>query len=285
MNDNGKVNRRILAALKQPDPLQRLESAYRTYPTTFYSPDVKRLYLRLFESTALQVHYVEVFARMEPALGAEVAEKCENHLAEQLQTLSDNVDRAIEAGEALKQANGLTQQVSFLPDGLAVDVRVTSPILRKYLILMEKSEQMIALLETLRIDGVITTAMCDTRRAQLKAQIKTFARAARQLANSLRSRDNAAHKSPGAAKPAVKVDGKAEATVPATGTSDNGAAHARHAAHTGNGSANAADSAIKAVEDELGKRWPPVAKPRQKRGRLNNKRTGEFGNRLPTGEL
>lgn len=269
MNDNGKVNRRIMESLKRPDPLKRLESAYRTYPTTFCSPDVKRLYLRFFESTALQVHYVEVIARMEPALGAEVAEKCENHLAEQIKKLIDEVDKAIDAGEALKQANGLTQQASFLPDGLMVQVRVTSPIMRKYLILMEKTEQMIALLETLRIDGVITSAMCDTRRGQLKAQIKTFARAARHLATSLRSRAEAAQKAHDAGKAAEKVVGNAQATAGATGISGNGAngdgaEHARHIEHPDNGSGNAAEGAIKEVEGKFAQRWRPVAAPKQK---------------------
>ena len=265
MNDNGKVNQRILASLKKPDPLKRLESAYRTYPTTFYSPDVKRLYLRFFESSALQVHYVEVIARLEPALGADVAEKCENHLAEQLKKLIDEVDKAIDAGEALKQANGLTQQVSFLPDGLAVEVRVTSPIMRKFLILMEKTEQMIALLETLRIDGVISTAACDTRRGQLKAQIKTFARAARQLATSLRARTEAAPKPQDVGRPAEKMNGTtAQAVAAATEISGNGAEHTRHAEYAGNGSGSAAEGAIKDVEDKLGKRWRPVAEPKQK---------------------
>jgi hypothetical protein len=268
MNDNGKVNQRILASLKRPDPLKRLESAYRTYPTTFYSPDVKRLYLRFFESAALQVHYVEVIARMEPALGAEVAERCESHLAGQIQKLIDEVDKAIEAGESLKQANGLTQQVSFLPDGLAVEVRVTSPIMRKFLILMEKTEQMIALLETLRIDGVITTAMCDTRRGQLKAQIKMFASAARRIATSLRSRAKAALKRPHAPKPAVETNGSPEAPAVATETSGNGA-NGNGAQHTsrpeiaGNGSGEVALETIQEVQATLGKRWRGVSEPKQ----------------------
>ena len=271
MNDNGNVNRRILASLKKPDPLQRLESAYRSVTTTFCSPDVKRLYLRFFESTALQVHYIEVFARIEPALGAEVAEKCENHLAEQLQKLIENVDNAIDAGEALKQANGLTQQASFLPDGLVAEVRVTSPIMRRYLILMEKTDQMIALLETLRIDGVVTTPACDTRRGQLKAQIKTFNGAARRLAMSLRARAAAAHKSADSAKQIQRKsrpgnDPASPATVPANGTNGNGAEHAAPQPEIAAiASGDPADSAIEEVKAKLGKRWRGVAEPKQQK--------------------
>lgn len=268
MNDNGRVNQKILASLlKKSDPLKKLESAYRTYPTTFRSPDVKRLYLRFFESTALQLHYIEVIARVERALGAEVAEKCENHLNEQLKILIDEVDKAIDAGEALKQANGLTQDVNFLPEGLVVDVRVTSPIMRQFLILMEKTEQMITLLETLRIDGVITTPMCDTRRGQLKAQIKNFNRAARQLAKSLRSRVEDAHRPPATATSKARRNRTARAVYPgaaAPGNGSGGATDARQPERPGNGSGDAADGAIKDVQDQLRTRWRPVAEPRQK---------------------
>jgi hypothetical protein len=273
MSDNGKVNRRILASLKKTDPLKGLEGAYRTYPTTFYSPDVKRLYLRFFEGTALQVHYVEVIARMEPALGPEAAEKCENHLLEQVTKLIGEVDKAIDTGAALMQANGLTQEVLFLPDGLEVQVRVTSPIMRNYLKLMEKTEQMIGLLETLRIDGVITTAMCDTRRGQLKAQIKLFASASRRIATSLRSRAAAAHKAQHATKPADKTNGNAEAPAVAidnpgngtNGANGNGAEHAGPSEIAGNGSGEIPEEAIREVQATLGKRWRGVAEPKQQK--------------------
>jgi len=266
MNDNGKVNRRILASLKGPDPLQRLESAYRSVTTTFCSPDVKRLYLRFFESTALQVHYIEVFARIDLALGAEVAEKCENHLAEQLQKLIENVDNAIEAAEALKQANGLTQQATFLPDGLVVEVRVTSPIMRRYLILMEKTEQMIALLETLRIDGVVTTAACNTRRGQLKAQIKTFNSAARRVAMSLRARAKAARKSAESSKQIQRGSRTGNDPASPKTVAGNGAEHTAPLAEiAGIASGDPADSAIEDVKAKLGKRWRGVAEPKQQK--------------------
>jgi hypothetical protein len=230
MNDNGNVNRRILASLKKPDPLQRLESAYRSVTTTFCSPDVKRLYLRFLRARPCGCTTSRFSRELNPHWGRG-RRKCENHLAEQLQKLIENVDNAIEAGEALKQANGLTQQASFLPDGLVAEVRVTSPIMRRYLVLMEKTDQMIALLETLRIDGVVTTAACDTRRGQLKAQIKTFNGAARRLAMSLRARGEAAHKAADSAKQIQRKsrpgnDPASPATVPADGTNDNGAEHA-----------------------------------------------------------
>ena len=78
MEDPGQINQKILDKLQGPDALRKLESAYRDYPTTFYSPEVKRLYLRFYDITTVNVHYVEVIARLKEGLGAEAAEECDN---------------------------------------------------------------------------------------------------------------------------------------------------------------------------------------------------------------
>ena len=188
IEEEGSINKRILQKNQGPDALRKLESAYRDYPTAFYSAEVKRLFLRFFDITTLQVHYVEVIVRLKEGLGAEVAEKCEAHLNDQIKKLLDEVDRGIDGAHALMQANGLTKEAAFLQAPITFSVRVTSPIMRNYLRLMEKTDQLIRMMETLRIDGVVSTAQCDSRRGVLKRHIKIFATSARRLANDLRVR-------------------------------------------------------------------------------------------------
>ena len=262
MNDDGKINQRILASLHRTDPLKKLESAYRTYPTTFFSPDLKRLYLRFFEITAVNVHYVEVIARMEPNLGPEVAEKCEGHLMDRMQTILDEVDKALDGAAALMQANGLTQEVRYLADGLELEVRVTSPIMRNYLKLMEKTEQLIGLLETLRIDGVISNAQCDGRRGALKAQVKTFASAARQVAVELRARARRRSED----KPSVDhvAASNAAVAIHANGSNGEGSPVSEPAPAEQRGAA-IAEPVIEGMEKDLKKRWRSVAPPKDKR--------------------
>jgi hypothetical protein len=267
---NGVVNQRILATLQHSDRLRKLESAYRAYPATFYSPDLKRLYLRFFDVTAVNVHYVEVIARVEPNLGADVAEHCEAHLHKRLQAILEDVDTALDGATTLMQANGLTKEAKFLPDGLDVEVRVTSPIMRNYLKLMEKSEQLIGLLETLRIDGVITTALCDSRRGALKAQIKTFAAAARRLATQLRERVRAGRPAKTEKAAAKQVAKKSNGGAPAGPKKKKrkkrkGSAKQKPVPAPGNGQGTVAEEEIGVMETMLKRRWRNVKPPEDPR--------------------
>lgn len=187
MDDSGQINEKILSKLQGVNALRKLESAYRDYPTTFCSPDMKRLFLRFFDVTTVNVHYIEVVVRMKPTLGPEVAEKCEAHLEERLTGLLAEVDQELDGAAALMQSNGLTKEAKFLAQPLLFEVRVTSPLMRRYLKLMEKIDQLIRMIETLRIDGVLSTIQCDSRRMLLKRHIKMFAGAARRIAQELRA--------------------------------------------------------------------------------------------------
>lgn len=184
------------------DRLVKLESAYRSYRATFNSPDVKRLFLRFFDVTTVNVHFVEVVARVDPRLGTDIAERCENYLSDRLKRTIEEVDEAIDGAVALMNANGLTEEAEFLQAGLEMSVRVLSPIAREYLKLMEKTDRLIGLLETLRIDGVISSPQCDSRRGNVKWQVKLFAAYARKIAMELRAQ---ARKSDDLAKSAPAV--------------------------------------------------------------------------------
>jgi hypothetical protein len=63
MSDDGRINERILANLRKKDWLEKLESAYLVYPTDLHSPEIKRLYLRFFDVTSLNVHFIQVYCR------------------------------------------------------------------------------------------------------------------------------------------------------------------------------------------------------------------------------
>lgn len=205
MKDRGNINQRILARMKRRDALRKLESAYREYPSTFYTPEIKRLFIRFYDITTLNVHYIEVIVRLREG-GNNVAEKCEELLTSEIRRLLDDVDKSLDAAGALMQANGLTKEAEFLADSLTFNARVTSPIMRSYLRLMEKIDQLIRMLETLRIDGVLTTPHCESRRQVLKMHIKAFAGSARRLAQELRARDAEVASSAVKAKGAVAQD-------------------------------------------------------------------------------
>jgi hypothetical protein len=61
--DDGRINNRILAKEAKEDYLACVESARRKIETTFYSPEIKRLFLRCFDSMQLNTHFISVIAR------------------------------------------------------------------------------------------------------------------------------------------------------------------------------------------------------------------------------
>ena len=137
-------------------------------------------------------------------------------MTEQIRNLLEDADKGLDRFHALMQTNGLTKEADFLGEPMTFAVRVTSPIMRNYLRLMEKIDQLIRMMETLRIDGVLTTAQCDTQRNLLKRQIKRFAGAARGIASKLRARAAKFEKMHAERPPTPLTDDKKEALSVAT---------------------------------------------------------------------
>jgi len=182
-------NEKLLAKMASYDALAGIEAAYRLRSTTLHSPHMKRLFFRFFDRTQRQLHYIEVVARMEPALGADVADRCEKVLQERLQQLEADIDRVTELAVAALRANASSEQdPSFLAGGLTIPVRVISNISRQLLRIIEKVDYYYGLLEGLRIDGAIPTRECDDRTGNLKLQLKRFAGGTLRMALRLRQR-------------------------------------------------------------------------------------------------
>lgn len=187
--DDGRINQRILAREAKRDFLAQVESARRKLPTTFYSPEVKRLFLRCFDSMQLNAHFISVIARIR--LAAEMVEKVEASIREQIEKQTAEVNKAIDGAEALFKANGITSLAEYDAPPLAIDVRVISALGRRYLELICKVDQLMPMLETLAIDEVITQQELDVRKAMYKRTIKRVVNTTRALAGGLRRRMNA----------------------------------------------------------------------------------------------
>src|SRR5882762_5843034 len=70
-----RINARILAKELKKDYLVRVEAARRKIPSSFSRPEVKRLFLRYFDSMQLNIYVMSVIARIK--LPDEMIEKLE----------------------------------------------------------------------------------------------------------------------------------------------------------------------------------------------------------------
>jgi hypothetical protein len=218
VDDNGRINERIVARETKKDYLAKVESARRKIPATFCSPEVKRLFLRFFDSMQLHTHFISIIARTR--LPSEAVQKVEEGVKDKLEKLTSEVNEAIDGAAALFKAHGITSQAEYDAQPLRMEVRVISALGRRYLELMLKVDQLMPMLETLAIDEVITQNEIDLRKALFKRRLKSVAHSTRTLAAGIRRRMNALADQPAEPSSGVapKVPTAQPSDAPASGS-------------------------------------------------------------------
>ena len=186
--DEGGVNARILAKEAKAD-FRRVEAASLKMPTRFNSAEGKRFFARLFNTLQLNTHFISVIARTR--LDHEDVAKIENTIRDQMDTVSENLNKAIDGAEVLFKAHAITSTATYDTVPLDVEVHVLSSSGRRFLEVLGKLDQLMPLLQTLEIHEVITTQAVDIQRASLKRQVRDIANGARNFAMGLRRRMNA----------------------------------------------------------------------------------------------
>lgn len=186
--DEGGVNARILAKETKAD-FRRIEAASLKMSARFTSAEGKRFFVRLFSTLQLNTHFISVIARTR--LDHDDVAKVETVIRTQLDTVNENLNKAIDGAEALFKANGITGMATYDTIPLDIEVGVLSSAGRRFLEVLGKLDQLMPLLQTLEIHEVITTQAVDIERAKLKRQVRDVANGARNLAMGLRRRMNA----------------------------------------------------------------------------------------------
>lgn len=186
--DQGGANARILAREAKVD-FRRVEAASLKIATRFSSAEGKRMFVRMFNTLQLNMHFISVIARTR--LDHEDIGKIETALRGRIDAATASLNEAIDGAEALFKAHGITSVASYDTVPLDVDVRVLSSISRRFLEVLVKLDQLMPLLQTLEIHEVVSAQAVDQQRAALKRKVREVANAARNLATGLRRRMNA----------------------------------------------------------------------------------------------
>lgn len=220
--DQGAVNARILAKEVKAD-FRRIETASVKMMTHFTSAEGKRIFVRYFATLQLNAHFISVIAPIK--LKHEDIERVEGALRAQLETVTDDLNKAIDGAELLFKNNGITSLATYDTKPLELEVGIISSIGRRYFEALNKLDQLMPLLQTLEIHEVITARDADIQRAGFKRAVRAMAHSVRNLSTGLRRRMNElAPKEPERAQvKTAKVDGKLE-TVTDEASADSGAA-------------------------------------------------------------
>lgn len=186
--DDGAVNARILAKEVKVD-FRRVEAASVKMMTRLTSAEAKRQFVRYFSTLQLNAHFVSVIARTR--LQPEDIARVEALLREQLVSVADELNKAIDGAEALFKTHGITRVATYDTLPLELEVGIMSSAGRRYFEIINKLDQVMPMLQTLEVHEVITTVEVDIQRAHFKRLIRNLARSARNLASGLRRRMNA----------------------------------------------------------------------------------------------
>ncbi len=186
--DQGGVNARILAKETKAD-FRRVEAASLKMLTRFTSAEGKRFFVRLFNTQQLNAHFISVIARTR--LDHDDIAQVESAIRTQMETVTENLNKAIDGAEALFKANGITSSATYDTVPLDVQVGVLSSSGRRFLEVLGKLDQLMPLLQTLEIHEIISAQQVDIQRAGLKRQVRDVANGTRNFAMGLRRRMNA----------------------------------------------------------------------------------------------
>ena len=171
--DQGGANARILAREAKVD-FRRVEAASLKIATRFSSAEGKRMFVRMFNTLQLNMHFISVIARTR--LDHEDIGRIETALRGRIDAATASLNEAI---DSLGDDDG-TEALKDLAD-----------VYERYFELIHKLDQLMPLLQTLEIHEVVSAQAVDTQRAGLKRQVRDIANGARSFATGLRRRMNA----------------------------------------------------------------------------------------------
>lgn len=185
--DHGEVNDRLERKVPPAD-FRRIESASLKVTVQLHSPEMKRLYLRLFHDMQIQVHYISVLARLKLDHGIVVA--AEDFLEQVIELAVAETDRAIDQTYELLKAHGIMKVITYHTQAMEFEALVISGLSHRYLDLFLKVDQLMPMLETLLLRYVIKAQELSNRKYIFKRAIRRVTAVARASRYRLQRRIN-----------------------------------------------------------------------------------------------
>jgi hypothetical protein len=183
--DSGEMNAHILMKGIMAD-FRRVEVASIKTTTHFTSPDAKRVFVRYFNTVQLNDHYVSVIASTQ--LSATDIERAEAKLNEKMESVTAELNKAIDEAEALFKSHGITKVATTHTVPMEITVGIISSTGRRFLELLIKYDQLMPLIQTLEINNVVTQAEARKWRNGIKRSIRSFARNCRDQSLEMKRR-------------------------------------------------------------------------------------------------
>jgi hypothetical protein len=188
------VNARYLAKLGRKDWFESNHGAYIEVEVQFRNAKVKGHYVRYFNPTSSNIHLIENACALLQSdfIKPEHIEKFETDLRARMDAAASEIETNVAAGTKLAADNAVPLEVKFFQEPLKLTVKILSPLCYEYLDVLQKADELIVILECLRIRGTIERKACEQQISRVHHVLDGIQRAAFQLAVGLRARSKTA---------------------------------------------------------------------------------------------
>ena len=164
--DQGEANRRILSKDEHRVDFRRVEAASIKRQLSLSSGEAKRIFARCFYSFQASLYFISQIGRTK--LPADAVESIEKLVRERLESVTKELDAAIDGAEALLKNSNIEGIATYDTLPLEMPIPITSALGRRYFEAIHKLDQVMPLLQTLAIEEVITEKQADRQRSRYK---------------------------------------------------------------------------------------------------------------------
>lgn len=180
------ANKRILERIQPKVDTSHVEAASISRTVRLSSGEAKRLFLRCHVAFSVATNYIV-------SVGRKVVEhadidKIEAEIRGLITQTRAEINNAMVQAERLFREKHIERSARYRTDVLEMEVDVISSLSREYLEAFQAFDALMPLIETLEIEGVISSGRMEEQKSRLKRRILRIASAARMFQAATRKR-------------------------------------------------------------------------------------------------
>lgn len=180
------ANKRILQRVQPKVDTSHVEAASITRTIRLSSGEAKRLFLRCHQAFSVATNYIVSVGRK--IIAHEDIDKIEDEIRGQIAQAKAEIQNATLQAERIFKDKHIERSARYRTDVLELEVDVISSLSRQYLEVYQAFDALMPLIETLEIEGVISSGKMEEQKSRLKRRLLRISSAARMFQAATRKK-------------------------------------------------------------------------------------------------
>jgi hypothetical protein len=215
-------NLELLEKIRRKDFIRRKGvEPIRLQRVTLYNKTIKDLYARYYELTVTYFFYIERLSIT--SLPPEPVAEAESELGQAIAGISASIVAELVAAESALKQKLFEDAARFTNDAMSFDAPRATSWCTLYLDCIQKGDSLVTLLESMRIERIVTPQEFNRKLAKLKRQLRDVSSNAARIDKWLRglANESKAARVPVAAPDAKEMDGRTQAAEETSAAPDS----------------------------------------------------------------